>query len=200
MRIIADKPIELLRAQVNKNLIRVIPLDGIQWAVDDSQPLPDPSRYVSMPNELQTTPIDLATIKLDPASFVPVDLKTLNARMVLYGPEETGVRYDVVAAIGPDLPEIPNLYLVTSDGVVVIAVHTNAAIHPDGVIQVWGAEAGIALLTIAQLRADRGKKLLSSGSCVKAFGIERRTDDGCWHPANIEFNPGAIALRELRTD
>lgn len=200
MRIIADKPIELLRGLVNEHLTRVVTLDGYQWMSDDSKPVPDASRFVTIPTELRTMSIHSAFMQINPADFAPVDLRALNARLILNGPEGTGIRYDVVAAFGPDDPGSQDLLLVTSDGTIVFAVHTNAAIHADGVIQIRGAEAGVALLTIAQLRADRGKKLLYSGSSVNSFGVERRADGGPWYPVDIRFNASDIALRDVRAD
>lgn len=202
MRIIADKPLELLRALVNEHLARVIPLDGVQWLSDDSA-LPDPSRYVTLPSELcsMLNPASAAVVAAkEAARFTPVDLKALDTRIVLCGPAPAGsveeVRFDVVAAIGPDFPT--PILLLTSDGTVVHASHTNMAVDENGVIQIGGYESRISLMTTAEIRAERGKRVLLGGTCVTSFSVERRINGGPWSPVDIRFNPDVVELRELR--
>lgn len=201
MRIIADKPIELLRALVNDHLPRVMPLgDDLAWVSNiRSQPPPEMLDLVEIPLELRTMPGDASAIKpMDWSTFPRIELTSLNSRIVLHGPESAGVQYEIVAALGPDIPNAPLLLLVTVDGGVVIATHTETAVHADGIVQLSGAEPSVYLATADQMRADHGKKLLRSGTGLRSLSLEHRGDDGVWRKVALSFDPDAIGLRELR--
>ncbi len=204
MRIIADQPLELLRALVNEHLPRVIPADGIGWLSDDSLPEPNFSRYVTLPPEVSTI-LDpeaaQAAAAREAAKFTPINLSALDTRIVLWGPAPAGggdVRFDIAAAIGPDFPT--PILLLASDGTVVHASHTNMAVDENGMIQIGGYESRVSLMTTAEIRAERGKRVLLGGTCVTAFAVERRSDGGPWSPINVQFDSEAVKLREVRAE
>lgn len=59
----------------------------------------------------------------------------------------------------------------------ILAVHTEAADNSDGVLQIFGAEPGVLLLTVDQVRAQLGRKIYR-GTPMHNFRIEVRDASG----------------------
>jgi hypothetical protein len=177
MRIISEKPIEIVRALVRDHLVRLwIEPEELLGIVDPNA--------VAAPITACFAEHTCAT-KVNPA--------TLGTRTVLSS-ERAGERtFAIIGALGPD--SAADIVLVLTDKMEpIFAVQTHAAIHSDGVIQIAGAESGITLLTAEQAKAQRNRVMVR-GLSLRAFSLEERDATGSWRtkPITMALDPDVVS-------
>lgn len=117
----------------------------------------------------------------DQAASEPIDIQAqLNARRIVLSCKD-GSAFRIVTLIAPEPPANKNVLALTDEGEVVVLQQTDAARHPNGVTQIYGAEPGLVVITREVIRrATRGPFL--EGHAVASYVREVLTPDG-WKAA-----------------
>lgn len=175
MRLILKKPMEIVRTLVREHLV-------LAWAM--------PQVILSA-----TESTKLTEIYTDPTFTTRVDLASLRTRVVLSNGKEGARTFNVIAAIGPEIPTIEVMLLLTDQHELIFAMHTEAARHEDGTIQIFGAEPTVVIGTMAQAREARaGRKLLDGCAAFRTFKVEMRDGDGVWREKKTSI---AVSLENI---
>jgi len=185
MRIIPEKPMQILDGVVRDHLTRV-------W-VNPIELFP-----IFLPG---VTPGPISGFFSDPALSMKMDLGSLTTRLVLSADRSDKPKIAILAAIGlPDQAPPNAALLITGEAEVVLAMQADASIHPDGTIQIYGAEPGIMVFRVDQIKKQVGKALIKEGTPVRSMSIEKRDAGGVWSGVPARFNFPLSAVRSMQQD
>ena len=138
------------------------------------------------------------TIPLDLARLVTVDLDATPFKACIKLWCDHDVTYRIGALL---LPEVPGLIqtFITIDRQAIILAQTDMAVHPDGTVQINGAETGLTVMTIARRHAEHGKTLVR-GDAVRAFSFEVLDETGSWQQRDLHMEVPANLVKEIKED
>ena len=177
-RLLSDHPIKILRTIMDKHCPRL-------WAA--------PEELASVIGSGPEMPLTRCFSEWP--GINAIDPSQLSVRLVCSSGKAGGREYNVVALLGPDVPG-PGLLLVTAEMEALIACETTAAIHPDGTIQIYGAEPGITLFTQRELREQSGRKLMH-GTKLFNLALQERAPDGTWSAKSLALTLTPGIVREV---
>jgi len=100
------------------------------------------------------------------AATTPVNLDTYRARRIRLLCKD-GSTFGIVALIAPEPAGDKSVLALTEDGEAIVLQQTHAAIHDNGVTQVYGAEPGVVIITQDVLRRS------TRGPFLKGHQVER---------------------------
>ncbi len=183
MRIIPKKPVQIINSIVQDHLKQI-------WIRPDEM-----LSILETPNST-TTP----TFFTDNTFVTRIDPSEIATRLVLSSGRTGERKFQIVASImGPE--NDTGVLLVTDTAEIVLAMHSGSAVHPDGTVQIHGAEPSIIIFTLDQAKQHVTKKraLVRGGVAIRELGLETRDTNGIWvyKPWVLRFPQGSGGTIQL---